>query len=270
MRNLKFRTLWLILTVCVLFILSTFKAHPQDSPWQLLNRFPHYTFHPQPSNSFAFSGSYPAFFVVTQALAMDISSATLSCTFSLSNSEDVVFRYGGQDISNFGPRPASARFSFASVVGYNNQGTGSTNYQFNSTWAEIGTNSLTGTLTASITPGSWSDAGGCAECPPPTEANFWYAVQHVVQIGVAFGGGDFYDVGIATTEGSSTFNLDSFTVTPRFSLAINSGTISVVGGFVKATYVVERSNDLVTWSDYGEIVGTNTLAAVPGMYRARQ
>lgn len=179
--------------------------------WCVMPRFPFppYQIHPVPSNSFEFGGSYPAFFVVTQAQTMNMSNSTISLTFTLSNSEDVVFKYGGQDVWNSG-LPANARLFFGTVPGYHNQGTGSTNYWFNSQWVEIGTDTGTVTLTDSFHREDWSDAGGCADCPPVTDEDFWYAVANVREMGLSFGGGSFFDIGITTTAGSSILTVESF------------------------------------------------------------
>jgi len=189
--------------------------------WQLILYYPSYTFTPVAESSFIFPDAashqhYPAFMVCTQAQAMNLTGETLICEFAVETAPDTVMRFGGQDSWNNGPRPASARLFFSAVAGYNNSGTGSTNYWFNSQWVEIGTNTTTATLIAALDPAEWTDAGGCAECRTTTEADFWNAVANVREVGLAFGGGDFYDIGIATVSGSCTFHLTRFTVSEKF------------------------------------------------------
>ncbi len=187
--------------------------------WQLISYYPGYTFSDAGAGSFTFPDvathqHYPAFLVCTQAQSMNLSNATVVATFTVEADPGTEFRYGGEGNWNIGPMPASARFFFSAVAGYNNAGTGSTNYWFNSNWVEV-TNG-TATLIATFNPADWTDAGGCNECPPIAEANFWYAVANVREVGIAYGGGDFYDIGIATSNGSASFSLDYFGVTPKF------------------------------------------------------
>ena len=190
--------------------------------WVLINHYPAYSF----ADASPVGGDmatctfptahYPAFLVCTQSAGMSLSNETLLCQFTVEASTDAVIRFAGEDVWNFGPRPASARLFFSSRIGYSNQGTGSTSRWFHSAWVEIGTNTGTASIIATIDPSQWTDAGGCNACPPPTEADFWAAAANVHEVGLAFGGGSFYDVGIATIAGACVFHLDRFTVDPKF------------------------------------------------------
>jgi len=192
--------------------------------WFIINHYPSYS-----SFSDAFSVSndmatctfpqshYPAFLVCTQSQSFNLSNSTISATFTVECDSNTIIRFAGQDVWNLGSRPASARLFFSSVIGYNNLGTGSTNYWFKTSYVEIDTNTQVLTLTAIMDdPLDWSDAGGCNDCPPTTIDNFWYAVSNIHEIGLAFGGGSFYDVGIATISGNCIFHLNSFSVSPKF------------------------------------------------------
>lgn len=191
--------------------------------WVLINHYPSYASFsdaspvaPDLATCTFPTAHYPAFLVCTQAVGMNLSNETVMATFTVEASPDAVIRFAGEGVWNFGPRPASARMFFSSVTGYNNQGTGSTNYWFNSQWVEISTNMGIAMLIVTFTPSDWTDAGGCNACPPPTEDDFWFALSNVHEVGLAFGGGDFYDVGIAATSGSVVFHLNSFAVAPKF------------------------------------------------------
>jgi len=147
-------------------------------------------------------------------------------------------------VSNFGPLPANARLYFSTVPGYHNQGSDNTNYWFHDTWFEIGTNTTTATLTATLDRAHWSDAGGCADCPPVTDENFWAAVRNVRAVGIALGGGWYFDNGITTTAGSSTLSVDSFTVDPQFKIAPD---LTILGGFILSNYGIEQTEDFCSW-----------------------
>lgn len=66
------------------------------------------------------------------------------------------------------------------------------------------------TLTASVTPTGWSNANGQSASSQLTGFNS--AANSARHIGLAFGGGCFFDTGVGISSGSSTFHLVSFTV----------------------------------------------------------
>jgi len=248
------------------------------SDWQLLDYYPGYTFADAPGGSFDFPDAamhahYPAFLVSTQQFCGDISGKILTCSFVVDCESNTVFRFGGQGTWNTGSRPASARLFFSCQTGYDNNTTAPTNFWFNTPWVEISTNGLTNTLTATLDHvGDWTDAGG-----PYSTANddlvggFWNTVSNVAQIGLAFGGGSFYDTGVAVVSGAARFNLVSFAVDDvRLWLAISSDGTLTVHGDPSVSYTVERSEELSTWNYWSTAMGENSCAAVPGFYRARK
>jgi len=268
------RFLLSISTFCFLF-----SAFGQPD-WQLLNYYPGYTFADAPGGNFDFpDGSlhshYPAFLVSTQAFCGDVSGKVVRCTFTVDCSGNTVFRYGGQGTWNNGSRPASARLFFSCLSGYDNNTTQPTNFWFNTPWVEISTNGATNTLTATLDHfGDWTDAGG-----PYSSANddlvggFWNTVSNVCQIGLAFGGGSFYDTGIAVTSGQATFRLLSFSVSwpaSRSWLEISAAGMLTVHGDSNTSYTVERSADLVEWNYWATAIGEASCGVVPGFYRARR
>ena len=186
----------------------------------LINHYPVYSFAdaspvaPDVATCQFSPAHYPAFLVCTNPQAMNLSNETIFATFTVECSPDAVFRCGNEGFGNLGP--ASAHLFFSSVTGYANQGTGSTNYWFNSQSVTISTNTGTAMLVATFNPAGWTDAGGCNDCPPPTEADFWFALANVHEIGIAFGGQTFWDTGVATINGTATFHLNYFGVYPRF------------------------------------------------------
>lgn len=233
----------------------TMAAQAQD--WQRLDYYPGYSWSPAAAGTFTFPDAavhshYPAFLVVTQVQAMDLSNAVIRCRFTVEGA--ATFRYGGEGSWNLGPRPASVRLFFSSDIGYDNNTPAPTNYWFNTPWSAV-TNQGIVTLEARLDhAGEWTDAMGGNDV-----AAFWTCARHVQQVGVAFGGGNFYDVGVAVVTGSATFRLLEFTVTPRFSMTSD---LRIIGGFSQATYRVYRSDDLEHWSCW-----TNGIS--PGFYRAK-
>ena len=153
---------------------------------------------------------YAAFLVETNASPFSLSNRTVSITFSLECSSNAVFRYAGEDWWNFPGLPANARLFFSTVAGYYDKGP-YTNYWFHSDWIELSTNTGTATLSAALNdPVPWS--GGQGEV---NSNAFWYASSHVLQVGIAFGGGSFYDIGDAVADGTATLRLKSFSIDER-------------------------------------------------------
>lgn len=78
-------------------------------------------------------------------------------------------------------------------------------------WAELSMSTGTATISDILDPARWSNANGVSGSTVPSE--FAAAASDVRQIGLAFGGGSFYDVGIAilnVTGDSATFHLTNF------------------------------------------------------------
>jgi hypothetical protein len=68
--------------------------------------------------------------------------------------------------------------------------------------------------TLSFAGSNWSDFYGHFGNDPAYSAGFNAAVSDVTSIGPSFGGGCFFENGVDTTDGSGTFTLNSFAVTP--------------------------------------------------------
>ena len=256
-------------------LLLALSAMGQD--WQMLNYYPGYSWSAAPSagddlSTFDFPDAaahshYPAFLVTTQAMRLNLSTTPLTLTFTLEASLDTVFRFGGQGAWNTGSLPANARLFFSCETGYDNNTPHPTNFWFyDPQWAEISTNTGTVTLTAPMDPSQWSDAGGPGSTPnDDLVGSFWNACSNVVQMGLAFGGGSFFDTGIAVAAGSATFHLRSFTIPPWLTI---SGTMLTVHGF-SPSYEVQRSEDLQAWDHWTTTGPELPCVIMPGFYRAR-
>ncbi len=149
----------------------------------------------------------------------DLAGKTIRATFGVSTIGTPTFIYNFEGYSwNTCPAPANVRLYFTTTAGMydlDNAVTNETQYW----WADIaGTNleaGLDATLTASLLdPSQWSDEEGNSGSNPQYTAAFFDAVSNVQQIGLAFGGGCFYDVGVGMAKGGGTayFHLESFTV----------------------------------------------------------
>jgi hypothetical protein len=198
------------------------------SGWTGIDYYPGYNFFPvqtKPGEVCAFDfpesalhAHYPAFLVQTNAGCFSLSNRTVTATFRLDCSTDAVFRYGGQGYWNNGGLPANTRLFFSTVTGYDNNGP-ATNYWFNSGWVELNTNTGTASLSATLTNAAgWSDGQGTSDSNA-----FWKASGIVVQVGVCFGGGNYYDIGDAMDSGTATFHLLGFStggVAPPTNLSI--------------------------------------------------
>jgi hypothetical protein len=212
---------------------------------------------------------FPAFLLHEQAAPFDLRGTTITCTFDLTNvTPETLFVFGGISSFNKGPTPPHARLFFSTVSGYYNEGV-ATNYWFhnNGSYAVITNNMGVATLTATIDHwGDWTDNKGGS-----LSNAFWDAAGRAVQVGMCFGGGYYFDVGIAVSAGNATFRLLSFTVKPSYRLKIERETaqVSVADGFEANSYQIEESDDLVSWCSAGVISGTNAITAMPNhFYRA--
>ena len=192
---------------------SAYNAVAAD--WQALNYWPGYYFSGTTTGSgeiceFPFQqvtahAGFPAFLVETSAAPFSIIGQQISCTVQITADDGAVIFFGGQDSWNFGALPANARLFFSKATGYDNNGTG-TDYWFNAApWLQI-SNNITGSLSVTVTNFSdWTDGQGKSDSNA-----FFSAAANVSQIGLAFGGGSFYDVGIAVSNGAAAFHLTGF------------------------------------------------------------
>lgn len=131
---------------------------------------------------------------------------TITATFHISDATGAFTYFGEGTPSNPCGTPANVRFFFqTSKAG----GFDFTHYWWSDTAFTLLDNG-TFSLTANVSPVGWSDWNG-----QPSESNvgpFNDAASNVKLIGFSFGGGCFFENGVGTTDGSGTFNLDSFSV----------------------------------------------------------
>lgn len=150
---------------------------------------------------------------------------TITATFAVAATAGADFSWGGAlNRNGDGPgwnvgcgRPAHCRIMFSTrATTYSN--TQSDTYVNDYWWqldpyVEISESTGTVTITISLNDLSlWQ--GGDYNNPGTRQAAFDNACRNVRQIGIAFGGGCFYDVGVGVLEGTgtATFSLISFTV----------------------------------------------------------
>jgi hypothetical protein len=143
------------------------------------------------------------------------SENTITATFTI-NGAVGAFTYGGEPYPGIGAGGAlpNARLYFdsASIVG---GGTfASTNYWWaddSSASAVLANNTFTVTALLDPTSASWSAYNG--EPSGSYAAAFNAAASNIRDIGLSFGGGDFFANGVGTTDGTGSFTLTSLTVT---------------------------------------------------------
>jgi hypothetical protein len=226
-------------------------CHAQSS-WVGIDYWPGYNFFTvnQQSNelcSFTFPPAaqhahYPAFLVTRSAWPMVLTDCVITCNVRLECSPDAAFRYGGQGSWNNGQLPASARLFFSTVQGYSNTGP-ATNYWFNAVqYIKLDTNTGTATLITMLdNPAEWTDGQGQSDSNA-----FWYSLDHCHEAGLALGGGQYYDPGVATTSGTATFHLLSFSITKRLHLTL-FGQNFVVTPTLNQCFYRQQSN-VIQWS----------------------
>lgn len=72
------------------------------------------------------------------------------------------------------------------------------------------------TLTAVVEPCEWSDSQGKMGTDARVTAGFWKCASNVRQIGLSFGGGSYYDVGVGiTNSAAATLYVLSFDIVPH-------------------------------------------------------
>ena len=229
-------------------LLTVLSANAQ---WQLLRYFTTYpTFDPTnaPAEANAIAGFtfppssqgklFPAFLTHTQVTTMNLSGSVMRAEFSVTATPDAVFRFGGQGTWNPGTAPPNTRLYFSVEPHYYNEGPHS-NYWFSKSGAVFITNGFnTAVMSASITnPAQWSDGQGQS-----VPEQFWWAASRVKSVGICFGGGSFYDIGIAMVTGTAEFHLYSFDCNPPFR-------VEIVGGYTGNNYGFFYSTNLVNWTN---------------------
>lgn len=160
--------------------------------------------------------AYPAFLTTTvdSSVLGDLTGQTITATIDLSVTGNPQFRFGGQGVWNLGSAPANTRlFISTSSAPYSNAGYTAcpSCYWWSAVaWVQISATTGTATLQDTFDPSHWSNANGQSGSSLPAE--FAAAIANVHQIGLSYGGGSFYDVGIAITNGTgtATFHLATF------------------------------------------------------------
>ena len=167
--------------------------------------------------SFATSGHNAAYnAIVITNNSGDLTGKTLIATTTVTTtSGNPQYVFGGQLSGwNTGPNPPSYRFYISSSPPpYSNQGYTACPHCY--WWSNTGVAPVFSgvvTIMDGFDPTHWSNANGQSAVDFPVEFNA--AVSNVKQCGLFFGGGSFYDVGVAILNGtgSATFTLNSFTI----------------------------------------------------------
>lgn len=216
----------------------------------LLHYWPGWWFAPMTADTFSFptngASSFPAFIVQTNTAPQSLVGKTLSATFRVNATADAVFRFGGQDKWNTGTTPPHARLFFSTRLGYDAEdGCPKCSWYSADGWQVISNGTFT--VTATLDPDRWTDSGA----RPWGETNsFAGALTNVIEVGLCFGGGSFYDIGVALTSGAATFTLTDLRV------SVNPLTLNV-----------ESSPDLANWSVLHELRVFPTNAS--GFFRVR-
>lgn len=163
------------------------------------------------------NAAYSAFLTTATEHTGDLTGKTISATINLTVISTPDFVWGGL-LSGWNTTglPAHARlFISSNPEPYSNaryHDCPSCYWWSSPGWVELSVSTGTATISDILDPAHWSNANGVLGSTVPTE--FAAAAANVQQIGLAFGGGSFYDVGIAilNVQGdSATFHLTSFT-----------------------------------------------------------
>lgn len=116
--------------------------------------------------------------------------------------------YGQGQPGSCGTTPASVRFFF---ITDNGGGFDPTHYWWSNPISHPLANGSF-TLTAPVSPAAWSDWNGHLGINEAT--GFKAAAANVTMIGLSFGGGCYFENGVGTTDGTGTFTLSDFSVSP--------------------------------------------------------
>lgn len=196
------------------------KPQPQTSwfPTAVTVRNPGTTVVENSDGSFYFSlplcakGAGPLALVTTydQVPLGNLANHTISASFSVQATGSPQFTYWGMGTTaNPGNTPASVRLVFMTRTGFSTAWADEVWYSNPTAFAL----SLTGGIVLSETlsdPSKWSNGQG--QWGNSRVAEFTAATANVHEIGFAFGGGSFFDVGVGVVQGTgtATFNVGSF------------------------------------------------------------
>lgn len=163
----------------------------------------------------------PAAFLTTSSQANVLGNLTgkgLSVTVSMTSTGNPVFNFWGMGTSmNPCGTPANVRLYFTSNPNKFNL-TDSQNNETQYWWS----NPINATLTKDMNlvisdvfdPSHWSNPNGHWGNDPTYTAGFYNTLANVRQIGVSFGGGCFFDIGVGVKKGTGTaiFHINSINV----------------------------------------------------------
>ncbi len=237
---------------------ASIESESTPQQFSLLNYYPGWYFATQiQANTFSFPyrgqwpiGSFPAFVVLTNAIPQDISSGAITATFRVMATEDAVFRFGGQGSWNTGPTPPHARLFFSARLGYNAEdGCPKCSWYSADGWQPISNGVFT--VTASLDPLRWTDSGAALNGTPPPVTTFQEAITNVIEAGICFGGGSFYDIGVGMTEGQATFEMLSLDFLP------GTGALSL--NLTNGLNCIQTSTNLPNWTPLTQRVGPGTV-----------
>lgn len=140
----------------------------------------------------------------------NLSGKTVSATATLSNLPGPVTYYNEPDAC--GGTTSYVRYFFETS---NAGGFDETHYWWsNPVAAPLDTDGPVGLASVSFNGSMWSDFNGHFGNDSLYSTGFQNAVNHVTTIGLSFGGGCFFENGVGTSDGTGTFTLNSYTVTP--------------------------------------------------------
>jgi len=155
----------------------------------------------------AVNANYTAFLVTN--LVGNILGKTITATFTVTpTSGDPGYVWGLYQIDGYGT-VAAARLYFSSRTDYSNTRNVET-YWFASNGTIVDDALGTVTISTIVQPMNWSHSNGCNGSICLTE--FMNAAQGCITVGIALGSDHFYDLGIATRNGTATLHLQDFTI----------------------------------------------------------
>ncbi|MEP6920976.1 MAG: hypothetical protein ABI967_07615 [bacterium] len=154
-----------------------------------------------------FNTKHPAY---NGTLLGDLTGKTVSASITVSGVTGPFIYYGQGTASNPCGTPANVRLYFET----NSNELGESQYWWSNPVSYPLANGPA-TLTSTLNPANWSDRDGhFGTFDAAHTAAFAASVADVQQIGLSFGGGCFFANGVGTSDGSGTFTLTNFIVTP--------------------------------------------------------
>lgn len=155
--------------------------------------------------------------LLTTNLVGNIAGKTITATFTVTaDSGDPDYVYGLYQLQP--GRTPSVRLYFSTRTDYTDSARDVDNFWFAQNWVQVDDFLGTVTISATVQPANWRQGGGHLGSEPAYTGIWMNAAANVKAVGFAFGSmiGDsgFYDVGVGVVNGTATFHLQSFTVSP--------------------------------------------------------